>query len=74
MTTAEEATAAASAAQNAGATVFDLYLTEASDLGQITLRTAMLNGLKGSVQYVWVPSLRCMHVTLHSAESSRSSY
>ena len=64
VTTAEEATAAASAAQQAGATVFDLYLTEASDLGQITLRTAALNGLTGSVQYVWVPSLRCMHVTL----------
>ncbi|MGN0747452.1 MAG: transglutaminase domain-containing protein [Aristaeellaceae bacterium] len=63
-TTAEDATAAAAAAQQAGATVFDLYLTEGSELGQITLRTAMLNGLSGSVQYVWVPSLRCMHVTL----------
>ena len=59
VTTAEDA-----AAQQAGATVFDLYLTEGSELGQITLRTAMLSGLTGSVQYVWVPSLRCMHVTL----------
>ena len=31
---------------------------------QLALRTAALNGLSGSVQYVWVPSLRCMHVTL----------
>ncbi|MGN1019474.1 MAG: transglutaminase domain-containing protein [Aristaeellaceae bacterium] len=64
VTTAEEATAAAAAAQAAGETVFDLYLTQDSELGEITLRYAMLDGLTGSVQYVWVSSLRCMHVTL----------
>lgn len=64
VTTEEEAAAAAAAAQAAGERVFDLYLTEESGLGPITLRVAALNGLSGEVMCVWVDALRCLHVML----------
>ena len=62
--TADEAAAAVAAAQAAGETVFDLYLTQDSDLTRITFPTAAMSGLTGEAAYVYVDSLRCLHVML----------
>ena len=62
--TADEAAAAVAAAQAAGETIFDLYLTQDSDLTRITLPTAAMSGLTGEAAYVYVDSLRCLHVML----------
>lgn len=60
---AEEVTAAVVAAQLAGHKSFDIYVTT-EDLGAITAREAVRNGLSGGAYYNWIDALRCIHVQM----------
>lgn len=59
-----EITAAATAAQLAGHTVFDVYVSADSGLGMIAAREALLKGIYGTIRYGWVDTFRCLHVEL----------
>ena len=61
--TMDEITAVMIAAQQAGHKVFDVYVT-AEDLGAITAREALRQGLYGAAYYNWVDALRCAHVQM----------
>ncbi len=60
--TAEDLTEAVMQAQQSGQKTFDLYIIPGSSMGRISAREAALQGLMGSVQYVWIDSLQCMHM------------
>lgn len=59
-----EITAAATAAQSAGHTVFEIYVAQDSGIGMIAAREAAVKGLYGSIWYSWIDSLGCLHVQL----------
>lgn len=62
--TEAEITAAAASAQAAGHTVFDIYVAADSGLRMIAIREAAVKGLYGSIGYMWIDSLNCLHVQL----------
>lgn len=62
--TEAEITAAAASAQAAGHTVFEIYVSADSGLRMIAVREAAVKGLYGSIGYMWIDSLNCLHVQL----------
>lgn len=60
--TAEEVTAAAAAAQSVGAKEYDIFISKDSGLTKITAPLALREGISGSVSYLWVDAMNCLHV------------